>query len=86
MGPENLKKTVYFCCLNTNVLYFLGMRMPVAYSIGFSQIHKVGNAGINANFVFTYFQFPSLYASYGVSKCEIRHQWLSKEYISKLES
>ena len=50
---------------------------------GFSQTHKIANIGIIANFVLTYLQFPSSFAQYYVSKCEIGCQWVQGDYISR---
>ena len=36
-----------------------------------SQTHKIGNIDINANFVFQYMHFSSLFAPCYVSKCEL---------------
>ena len=32
----------------------------------------------------TYLQFPSLFEQYDISECEIRHQWVLEDYISRL--
>ena len=39
---------------------------------------------IIANFVI-YLQFPSVFASYDVGKCEIRYEWDNKDCISRLQ-
>ena len=53
-------------------------------------MHKNGKIDINANFVFTfrllYFQFSSLFASYDVSKCEIKYHCVQEDYISRFLS
>ena len=40
----------------------------------FSQIHKVDNVGIIADFILMYLHFSSLFAPNDISKCEIRNQ------------
>ena len=54
---------------------------------GFSRTHNVGNIGIYCQLCIPiYFQFPSLFALYDISKCDIRYQWVRAHYISRLKT
>ena len=53
-------------------------RIPNVKIVSFSRTHKIDNIAIIANFVFPYLQCPSLFATYGISKCRIRCQLMKK--------